>query len=83
MPMEEIRIERPPQKEKPLPPEKLCKSCGQPLGIYDIALHRKLIDRYTDRFLCKNCIAEHFRMTPEDCDELIRHYKETGCALFN
>ena len=59
-----------------------CMNCGKELSYEDKGLHRKLINRGSVRFLCKACLAEKFRMSIADCDELIRHFKEDGCTLF-
>ena len=39
---------------------KTCKKCGSELLADDIAIHRKLISRNAEEFLCIDCLAEHF-----------------------
>ena len=60
-----------------------CVQCGEKLTRDDIGLHKKLINRgAVSSFLCRRCLAEKFKMTVEDCDTLIAHFKESGCSLF-
>lgn len=62
---------------------KTCKKCGSELLADDIAIHRKLISRNAEEFLCIDCLAEHFGCTRKDVEELIAYYRESGeCTLF-
>lgn len=60
-----------------------CISCGAELCQLDKALHRKLVNRGADTFMCKRCLAEHFSVTAEQLDELAEYYRKEGCTLFN
>ena len=60
----------------------LCMNCGAKLTRDDIGLHKKIVNRGATAFLCKKCLGEKFRMTEEDCDTLIAHFKEAGCSMF-
>lgn len=60
----------------------LCKTCGRPLTHDEVAVTKKLINRGATEFLCVDCLARHFEVRPEDIHERIRHFKETGCTLF-
>lgn len=60
----------------------LCKACGCPLTHDEVAVTKKLINRGTTEFMCVPCLARHFEVKPADIEERIRHFKETGCTLF-
>ena len=59
-----------------------CFQCEKPLKRDEIGLYRKLVNRGAQVFLCKSCIAAHFKMSEADCDSLIAHFKEAGCSMF-
>ncbi len=60
-----------------------CKKCGAKLMSDDIAIYRKLIFRGAEEFLCIDCLAEHFKCTRSDIEELIEYYRNSGqCPLF-
>lgn len=60
-----------------------CKNCGNQLFADDISIHRKLIFRNADEFLCIKCLSEYFGCEQSAVLELIRHYRESGiCTLF-
>lgn len=60
-----------------------CRKCSSPLTGDAIAIYRKLINMGAESFLCINCLAEHFGCSPEDIEELIKYYRESGeCTLF-
>ena len=60
-----------------------CKKCGAELCQLDKALHRKLVSRGAEEFMCKSCLAEYFGTTTEHLDELAAYYKRAGCTLFD
>ena len=60
----------------------LCKQCGSPLTHDEMAVTRKLINRGATEFMCVDCLARYFEVTPADILERIRHFKEMGCTLF-
>ena len=59
-----------------------CYRCHKKLERDEIGLHRKLVNRGAREYLCKTCLAAHFKMTIEDCDTLIANFKEAGCSMF-
>lgn len=61
----------------------LCKSCNRTLTPDEVAVTKKLINRGATEFLCVDCLARHFEVRPEDIEERIRHFRETGCTLFD
>lgn len=60
-----------------------CVKCGATLCQLDKALHRKMVNRGAQEFMCKSCLATHFDVTCEQLDELAAYYKREGCALFD
>lgn len=62
---------------------KTCMKCGEELHDDDIAIHRKLIYRGAEEFLCIDCIAERFGCTRKSIEEIIDYYRKSGkCTLF-
>lgn len=59
-----------------------CIRCGKKLSKDDIGLHKKLVNRGDEKFMCKSCLASHFEITEEQCDELIEKFRKNGCTLF-
>ena len=60
-----------------------CIKCGAGLCQLDKALHRKLINRGAQEFMCKACLAAYFQTTTGQLDELAEYYKSVGCTLFD
>ena len=60
-----------------------CLKCGVELCQLDKALHRKLISRGAEEFMCKACLAEYFQTTTAHLDELAEYYRNEGCSLFD
>ena len=60
-----------------------CVSCGRPLIRDEIAVTKKLINRGAVKFYCITCLAAYFEVRPEDIEERIRYFKQTGCTLFD
>jgi len=56
--------------------------CRKTLSHNEIGAHKRLINRGAEEFLCRECLAEKFRVSPELIDEKIRQFKENGCTLF-
>jgi LCP family protein required for cell wall assembly len=63
--------------------KEFCIVCGKELTRDEIGLHKKLVNRGATAFKCKPCLAAFFRITEEQCDEMIAHFRETGCTLFS
>lgn len=62
---------------------KTCKKCGAPLGTDDIAINQKLISRNVQEFFCIDCLAEYYRTTRKNIEDLIDYYRKSGkCTLF-
>ncbi len=59
-----------------------CMTCGKALTSNEIGLHKKLVNRGSTEFMCKKCLSAHFKITEEQCDELIEKFKRSGCILF-
>ncbi len=62
--------------------KEFCITCGKELNKEDIGLHKKLVNRGATEYKCKSCLAIFFRITEAQCDDMIAHFKETGCSLF-
>lgn len=60
----------------------ICESCGRPISAYEIALHRKLVNRGAKTFLCKTCLARLYKLSEEDLDKMAEYFKRLGCTLF-
>ena len=59
-----------------------CYSCEQEIDTIDIGAHRKLIDKCSARYLCRNCLAVTLGWDREYLDKVIQMYRERGCMLF-
>lgn len=59
-----------------------CASCGKILTHDEVAVTKKLINRGATTYYCVDCLAKHFEVQPADIEERIRHFKATGCTLF-
>lgn len=62
--------------------KQICIKCSVSLTETDIAFYKKLVNRGAVSFMCKKCTSNHFGITLERADELIEHFRRTGCALF-
>ena len=60
-----------------------CASCGKSLSPDEIAVTKKLVNRGATQFLCVNCLAAYFEVTPRDILERIAYFRQTGCTLFS
>ena len=59
-----------------------CIKCGAGLSQDEKALHRKLVNRGAEEFMCKRCLSAHFDIPVEKLDELVIYYRKQGCMLF-
>lgn len=59
-----------------------CAACGKPLTRDEVAVTKKLVNRGATAFYCVDCLARRFEVRPADILERIRHFKQTGCTLF-
>lgn len=60
-----------------------CVSCGRPVTRDEMAVTKKLINRGTTEYSCVPCLAKYFEVKPEDIEERIRYFRQTGCTLFD
>ncbi|MBO5852356.1 MAG: hypothetical protein J6Q74_00910 [Clostridia bacterium] len=59
-----------------------CRNCGKKLTGDEIALHKRMIGRGENTFMCLPCLAEFFGCTEELLYKKIEHFKKSGCLLF-
>jgi len=59
-----------------------CMRCRRTLKNDEIALFKKLVNRGAEKYMCINCLAEHFAVSVSDLEEKIEQYKKMGCTLF-
>ena len=60
-----------------------CFKCGRRLTVNEIGLHKRLINRGAEEYMCKACLAKHFCVSAELLDEKIKMYIMQGCTLFS
>ena len=60
----------------------ICYQCSKELSHNEIGIYKKLINRGAEEFLCKHCLAQKLKVTPELLDEKILQFKNQGCTLF-
>lgn len=61
----------------------ICMKCGNTLFSDEIALHRKLFGRSSQKFMCLNCQAEYLKVDRKRLEDMIEMYHKTGsCVLF-
>lgn len=63
--------------------ENECIKCGKFLVRDEKAIYRRLVHRNARQYLCKQCLAEHFKCSREIIEERIVYFKEMGCTLFS
>ncbi|MBO5200253.1 MAG: hypothetical protein J6B93_03125 [Clostridia bacterium] len=59
-----------------------CKNCGKVLRHNEIGLHKRMINRGAESFMCIGCLAEYFGCSTEMLEKKIIHFKNQGCLLF-
>lgn len=42
-----------------------CFKCGRRLTVNEIGLHKRLINRGAEEYMCKACLAKHFYVSEE------------------
>lgn len=60
-----------------------CYSCGKVLTEDEIGLHKKLVNRGAESFLCLSCLAEKFECPQQRLLEKIEEFRGMGCTLFS
>jgi uncharacterized protein YlaI len=59
-----------------------CMKCDRELVKTDIALHKKIVNRTAQEYMCISCLAEYFKTTVEDLESMIEDFKRAGCTMF-
>lgn len=59
-----------------------CIRCKKTLTYNEIGAYKKFINRGSQEFLCKQCLAEKLDLTVERINEKIEEFKLQGCTLF-
>jgi len=59
-----------------------CCGCGQALRNDEIALSIKLFGLAAPRLCCISCTASLLDTRPETLEDLISHYRASGCVHF-
>ena len=57
--------------------------CGRRLLSDEIAIYRRLIYRDAEEYLCKTCLAQKMKVSEQEIDRKIEHFKKIGCTLFS
>ena len=60
----------------------LCIKCGVKLKTVDIGLHKKMINRGAERWMCVDCLGEHIGVSREELLKKAEYFKKMGCTLF-
>ena len=60
----------------------LCIKCGVKLKTVDIGLHKKMINRGAERWMCVDCLGEHIGVSREELLKKAEYFKQMGCTLF-
>lgn len=59
-----------------------CLKCGRELTRDEIGLHKKIVNRGAQEFMCMDCLASYYRVSKAGLEEKIQQFKEMGCTLF-
>ncbi len=59
-----------------------CSSCGKPINTVDVGATRKFISKASERYSCRDCLAQKLGWSRTYLDELILMYRKRGCLLF-
>lgn len=59
-----------------------CTDCGKELNVYDIGIHKKLVNRGAESFRCMNCTARHFDISIEMLWDKVDLFVKQECSLF-
>lgn len=59
-----------------------CEKCRKELTANEIGLHKRMINRGAESFMCINCLADYFKCDTELLRQKIVHFKNQGCTLF-
>ena len=59
-----------------------CIRCGKSLTKEDVGLHKKLLGRAAEEFMCIDCLAAEFKVSRQLLEEKIHQFRAMGCTLF-
>lgn len=59
-----------------------CYNCSRELIGDEIALHKRLIGKGENKFMCLSCLADFFECDEELLKKKIEYFRNTGCLLF-
>jgi hypothetical protein len=59
-----------------------CKKCGVEMTFDEVGLHKKLVNRGAEEFLCPACLSAHFHLPEEQLRAMIEQFRQQGCVLF-
>ncbi len=59
-----------------------CYNCGKVLTNNEIGLYKKLINRGSEEFMCKKCLAKRIGCPEELLTQKIKQFYLDGCGLF-
>lgn len=60
-----------------------CTECNKELTCDEIGLHKKLMGRAEEEFMCISCLARFFKCEEELLYRKIEHFRNLGCTLFS
>lgn len=59
-----------------------CYECGAPLSFDEVGLHKKLINRGSQKFMCIHCLAKYYNCSVDLLKEKTEQFRQLGCLLF-
>lgn len=59
-----------------------CYKCNAPVSGNVAGLNKKIVNRSIEKYMCIDCLAEHFQVDKADLLSLIERLKKAGCTLF-
>ncbi len=71
-----------PQAAPPKEDRYICIKCGKALKKVDVGLHKKMINRGAERWMCVDCLGEHLGVSREELLRKAEEFKKMGCTLF-
>lgn len=74
--------ERPKAAVTPPNKNEFCIKCGKKLQKLDVALHKKMIHRYAQEYMCIDCLSKYIGVTKDALLEKAEYFKKQGCSFF-
>ena len=71
-----------PQAAPPAEDRYVCIKCGKGLKKVDIGLHKKMINRGAEHWMCVDCLGAHLGVAREERLKKAEEFKKMGCTLF-